>query len=209
MYESISVNTLITKLSVLHYILLIPLSGAPWCTLSSAHGAKCWSPFPPSLHSALFHSHSCSSVFSLFVCAHLQQFVEVLNVTFLNLLCRDLRLFEMDVLVVKCLKEERDKLLMSAVGSIQTKALRSNTWSISVIRGKSCVITVSLPGWSLVCFSNVISSLVFDCFLFPSLFSLSLQMLCQPLFHSQQLPLLHHCSLPFQIPSSSLQIKSF
>lgn len=37
--------------------------------------------------------------------SYLQQFVEVFDVTFLHLLGRDLRLFEMDVLVVKCLEE--------------------------------------------------------------------------------------------------------
>lgn len=41
--------------------------------------------------------------------SYLQQFVEVFDVTFLDLLCRDLSLFEMDVLVVKCLKEEKNR----------------------------------------------------------------------------------------------------
>lgn len=40
---------------------------------------------------------------------YLQQFVEVCDMTFLDLLHRDLRLFEMDILIVKCLKEERDR----------------------------------------------------------------------------------------------------
>lgn len=38
--------------------------------------------------------------------SHLQQFVEMCNVTFLRLLLGDLRLFEMDVFVVKCLQED-------------------------------------------------------------------------------------------------------
>ncbi len=41
--------------------------------------------------------------------SYLQQFVEVFSVTFLQLLSGDLRLFEMDVLVVKCLPEEEDR----------------------------------------------------------------------------------------------------
>lgn len=40
--------------------------------------------------------------------SYLQQFVEVFDMTFLDLLRGDLRLFEMDVFVVKCLEEERD-----------------------------------------------------------------------------------------------------
>lgn len=51
-----------------------------------------------------FYPHSCSAVSS-----HLQQFVEVFDVTFLNLLRRDLRLFKMDVFVVKCLEEDKDR----------------------------------------------------------------------------------------------------
>lgn len=39
--------------------------------------------------------------------AHLQQLVEMLDVRLLRLLAGDLRLFEMDVLVIKCLQEER------------------------------------------------------------------------------------------------------
>lgn len=53
-------------------------------------------------HSWASSSPSCSSCSS-----HLQQFVEVFDVTFLRLLGWDLRLFEMDVLVVKCLMEDR------------------------------------------------------------------------------------------------------
>lgn len=40
--------------------------------------------------------------------SYLQQFVKMFDVTFLDLLRGDLRLFEMDVLVVKCLKDEED-----------------------------------------------------------------------------------------------------
>lgn len=39
--------------------------------------------------------------------AHLQQFVEVFNLSFLHFFCRNLCLFEMDVFIVKCLREER------------------------------------------------------------------------------------------------------
>lgn len=40
--------------------------------------------------------------------SYLQEFVEVFDVTFLRLLGGNLRLFEMDVLVVKCLEEEQE-----------------------------------------------------------------------------------------------------
>ena len=77
--------------------------------MGSAHGANCWSPFPPPLTPPLHPpAHS-----------YLQQLVEVLDATFLNLLCRDLRLFEMDVLVVKCLRGEEKALR----GQVLTPAL--------------------------------------------------------------------------------------
>jgi len=41
--------------------------------------------------------------------SYLKQLVEVLDVTFLHLLGGDLRLFKMDVLVVKCLGEEEER----------------------------------------------------------------------------------------------------
>lgn len=77
----------------------IPLSSTSWCT------ERCWSPFPSSS--------------PLFICSYLQQFVEVFDVTFLDLLRGDLRLFEMDVLIVKCLKKERN----SVMESVLTQAL--------------------------------------------------------------------------------------
>lgn len=39
--------------------------------------------------------------------AHLQQFVEVFNMTFLHFFCGNLCLFEMDVFIVKCLREDK------------------------------------------------------------------------------------------------------
>ena len=83
--------------------------------------------------------------------------------TFLDLLPRDLCFFEMDVLIVKCLKEEKQKLLMSAVGSILSQALfkvkhRVNTYNQRV----SSVIRAPLSGRSLASFST---SYVFDWFI--------------------------------------------
>lgn len=57
---------------------------------------------------------SCSS--------HLQQFVEVFDVTFLRLLGGDLRLFEMDVLVVKCLMEDRGGVTGAQMSAGQTQS---------------------------------------------------------------------------------------
>lgn len=57
---------------------------------------------------------SCSS--------HLQQFVEVFDVTFLRLLGGDLRLFEMDVLVVKCLMEDRGGVTGVQMSAGQTQS---------------------------------------------------------------------------------------
>lgn len=64
-----------------------------WCQMVS--------PFVPFLSLLIHGPPSLSS--------HLQQFVEVLDVTLLQLLRRDLRLFEMDVFVVKCLREDKDR----------------------------------------------------------------------------------------------------
>lgn len=95
------------------------------------------------------------SVLPLFI-SHLQQFVEVFDVTFLDLLRRDLRFFEMDVLIVKCLREEKQKLLMSAVGSILSQALFKVKHCINTYHQRvSFVITASLSGRSLVSFSTV------------------------------------------------------
>lgn len=50
--------------------------------------------------------------------SHLQQLVEVFDVTFLHLLLRDLRLFEMDVLVVKCLEEGKGRVYVRLAGFV-------------------------------------------------------------------------------------------
>lgn len=50
--------------------------------------------------------------------SHLQQFVEVFDVTFLHLLLWDLRLFEMDVLVVKCLEEGKGRFYVRLAGFV-------------------------------------------------------------------------------------------
>lgn len=99
--DSAHTNTLPTMFSN-----FLSLTQSPWARPHDARkGAKCWSPFPSSS--------------PLFICSYLQQFVEVFDVTFLDLLRGDLRLFEMDVLIVKCLKKERN----SVMESVLTQAL--------------------------------------------------------------------------------------
>lgn len=112
------------------------------------------------------------SVLLLFI-THLQQFVEVFDVTFLDLLRRDLRFFEMDVLVVKCLKEEKQKLLMSAVGSILSQALFKVKHSVNTYYQRvSSVITASL--WAVISqFLNRQATNLTASFLSSSFFSLS------------------------------------
>lgn len=136
--NSPSLNTLAT-----------PLSSTTWHTMSFAHGAKCW----------------VSTLCSPHVHFYLQQFVEVCDVTFLDLLHRDLRLFEMDVLVVKCLEEEEEKH-RSCWWVLWTQYYhRSHTKTIPIIRHKSSVTTASHRRWSLASFSTVISSYAFACFI--------------------------------------------
>lgn len=69
---------------------------------------------------ALSHTPLTSSISVHRALSHLQQFVEVRNVTFLRLLLGDLRLFEMDVFVVKCLQgDERKSLLAPSVFKVK------------------------------------------------------------------------------------------
>ena len=99
----------------------------PW---ASSHDAQ------RVLHVAARHLSNRPSVRS-----YLQKFVEVLNVTFLRLPGRDLCLFEMDVLIVKCLQEQRNRSQCYAEGLLIGK------WIIPINVASSSANTEFFFAW--------------------------------------------------------------